>query len=81
MTRVNNFVKNGGRLCRTLVWSVSVDVDPNVRRKKIPKFSVFFPGGYPRFSQPAKTAYQTAIKCLCGVCLVCTLFTRYTSLY
>ena len=57
MTRVNNFVENGGRLCWTLVRSVSVDVDPNAR-KKIHKIFRFFPGGYPGFSQPAKTAYQ-----------------------
>ena len=31
MTRMNNFVENGGRLCRTLARSVSVDVDPNTR--------------------------------------------------
>ena len=55
MTRVNNFVENGGRLCRTLARSVSVDVDPNAR-KKIHKIFRFFPGGYPGFSQPAKTA-------------------------
>ena len=56
MTRVNNLVENGGRLCRTLAWSVSVDVDPNAQKnsKKFP----FFLGGYPGFSQPAKTAYQ-----------------------
>ena len=57
MTRVNNFVENGGRLCRTLARSVSVDVDPNVQ-KKISKIFRFFSGGYPGFSQPAKTAYQ-----------------------
>ena len=57
MARVNNFVENGGRLCRTLARSVSVDVDPNAR-KKIPKIFRFFSGGYPGFSQPAKTAYQ-----------------------
>ena len=33
MTQVNNFVENGGRLCRTLARSVSVDVDPNVQKK------------------------------------------------
>ena len=58
MARVNNFVENGGRLCRTLARSVSVDVDPNARKKNFTKFSVFFSGGYPGFSQPAKTAYQ-----------------------
>ena len=57
MARVNNFVENGGRLCRTLARSVSVDVDPNVQ-KKIPEIFRFFSGGYPGFSQPAKTAYQ-----------------------
>ena len=57
MARVNNFVENGGRLCRTLARSVSVDVDPNVQ-KKIPKIFRFVSGGYPGFSQPAKTAYQ-----------------------
>ena len=79
MTRVNNFVENGGRLCRTLARSVSVDVDPNVQKKNQQNFP-FFSGGYPGFSQPAKTAYQHRewfekilgkIKCLCGVCLVC----------
>ena len=47
MTRVNNFVENGGRLCRTLARSVSVDVDPNVQ-KKIPKIFCFFFGRLPR---------------------------------
>ena len=57
MARVNNFVENGGRLCRTLARSVSVDVDPNVQ-KKSKKIFCFVLGGYPGFSQPAKTAYQ-----------------------
>ena len=58
MTRVNNFVENGGRLCRTLARFVSVDVDPNVQKKNFKKISRFVSGGYPGFSQPAKTAYQ-----------------------
>ena len=41
MTQVNNFVENGGRLCRTLAQSVSVHVDPNAR-KKIHKIFRFF---------------------------------------
>ena len=42
MTRVNNFVENGGRLCRTLARSVSVDVDPNVQKIFFSNFFVFF---------------------------------------
>ena len=77
MTRVNNFVENGGRLCRTLARSVSVDVDPNVQ-KKFGKFFVFF-GGLPRIlparenrisTQGAVRTQPRSIKCLCGVCLV-----------
>ena len=37
--------------------SVAVDVDPNVQ-KKFENLFCFVSGGYPRFSQPAKTAYQ-----------------------
>ena len=58
MTRVNNFVENGGRLCQMLARSVSVDVDPNVQ-KKFREIFCFGSGGYPGFSQPAKTAYQS----------------------
>ena len=77
MARVNNFVENGGRLCRTLARSVSVDVDPNARKK----ISRFFSGGYPGFSHAAREnristqgavrKWLGKIKCLCGVCLVC----------
>jgi len=41
MARVNNFVENGGRLCRMLAQSVSVDVDPNAQ-KKFENFLNFF---------------------------------------
>ena len=47
MTRVNNFVENGGRLCRTLARSVSVNVDPNARKKNSQN-SPFFFGRLPR---------------------------------
>ena len=47
MTRVNNFVENGGRLCRTLARSVSVDVDPNVQKKNS-GFFLFLIGRLPR---------------------------------
>ena len=77
MTRVNNFVENGGRLCRTLVRSVSVDVDPNVQNF----FSnfLFFFGRLPRILPARENRISTQgfnrkwlgkIKCLCGVCLV-----------
>ena len=36
--------------------AVAVHVDPNVQKKS--QNFPFFSGGYPRFSQPAKTAYQ-----------------------
>ena len=36
--------------------SVAVDVDPNIQKKS--KKIQYSSGGYPRFSQPAKTAYQ-----------------------
>ena len=53
MTRVNNFVENGGRLCRTLARSVSVDVDPNAPKKN-QKFSVFFREVSPGSPSPRK---------------------------
>ena len=92
MTRVNNFVENGGRSCRTLARSVSVDVDPNVQKNFFQKF-LFFSGGYPGFSQPAKTAYQHRERFGNGLkksfapmgrfwCAAPRpLFTRYASLY
>ena len=58
MTQVNNFVENGGRLCRTLARSVSVDVDPNVP-KKFPKFSVFFREVTPGSPSPRKPHINT----------------------
>ena len=54
MARVNNFVENGGRLCRTLARSVSVDVDPNARKKNFTKFSVFFREVTPDSPSPRK---------------------------
>ena len=78
MARVNNFVENGGRLCRTLARSVSVDVDPNARKKNFPKFSVFF-GRLPRILPARENRISTQgfnrkwlekVKCLCGACLV-----------
>ena len=77
MTHVNNFVENGGRLCRTLVRSVSVDVDPNVQ-KNFTKFPVFF-GMLPRVlparenrisTQGAVRTQPRSVKCLCGAFLV-----------
>ena len=78
MTRVNNFVENGGRLCRTLARSVSVDVDPNAR-KKIHNIFRFFFGRLPRILPARENRISTQgvvrkilgkIKCLCGVVLV-----------
>ena len=59
MTRVNNFVENGGRLCRTLARSVSVDVDPNARKKNFTKFSVFFREVTPGSPSPRKPHINT----------------------
>ena len=58
MTRVNNFVENGGRLCRTLARSVSVDVDPNAQ-KKIPKIFRFFREVTPDSPSPRKPHINT----------------------
>ena len=58
MTQVNNFVENGGRLCRTLARSVSVDVDPNAQ-KKIPKFAVCFREVTPDSPSPRKPHINT----------------------
>ena len=62
MTRVNNFVENGGRLCRTLARSVSVDVDPNARKKNFTKFSVFFREVTPGSPSPRKPHINTGIR-------------------
>ena len=59
MTRVNNFVENGGRLCRTLARSVSVDVDPNARKKNFTKSSVFFREVTPGSPSPRKPHINT----------------------
>ena len=59
MTRVNNFVENGGRLCRTLARSVSVDVDPNVQKKNFTKCSVFFREVTPGSPSPRKPHINT----------------------
>ena len=78
MTRVNNFVENGGRSCRTLARSVSVDVDPNVQ-KKISKNFPFFFGRLPRIlparenrisTQGAVRKWLGKIICPYGACLV-----------
>ena len=61
MTRANNFVENGGRLCRTLARSVSVDVDPNVQ-KFFSKFSVFFREVTPDSPSPRKPHINTGIR-------------------
>ena len=79
MTQVNNFVENGGCLCWMLVWSVSVDVDPNAP-KKFPKLSVFFREVTPDSPSPRKPHINQGVlrkwlgkvKCLCGVFLVCS---------
>ena len=62
MTQVNNFVENGGRLCRTLARSVSVDVDPNAQKKKFTKFSVFFREVTPDSPSPRKPHINTGIQ-------------------
>ena len=59
MTRVNNFVENGGRLCRTLARSVSVDVDPNAQKKNFTKCSVFFREVTPDSPSPRKPHINT----------------------
>ena len=59
MTRVNNFVENGGRLCRTLARSVSVDVDPNVQKKSFSKFSNFYREVTPDSPSPRKPHINT----------------------
>ena len=59
MTRVNNFVENGGRLCRTLARSVSVDVDPNVQKKIFQKFFVLFREVTPGSPSPRKPHINT----------------------
>ena len=59
MTRVNNFVENGGRLCRTLARSVSVDVDPNVQKKFREIF--FFREVTPDSPSPRKPHINTGI--------------------
>ena len=78
MTRVNNFVENGGRLCRTLARSVSVDVDPNVQKKNSQNVPFFF-GRLPRILPARENRISTQgvvrkwlekVKCLCGACLV-----------
>ena len=78
MTRVNNFVENGGRLCRTLARSVSVDVDPNVQKKNSKKISKFF-GRLPRVlpARENRISTQGAVRkilrkiiCPYGACLV-----------
>ena len=61
MARVNHFVENGGRMCRTLARSVSVDVDPNARKKNFPKFSVFFREVTPDSPSPRKPHINTGI--------------------
>ena len=58
MTRVNNFVENGGRLCRTLARSVSVDVDPNVK-KNSGIFCFFFREVTPDSPSPRKPHINT----------------------
>ena len=59
MTRVNNFVENGGRLCRTLARSVSVDVDPNARKKIHKIFRFFFREITPDSPSPRKPHINT----------------------
>ena len=79
MTRVNNFVENGGRLCWTLARSVSVDVDPNVQ-KNFSKIFRFFFGRLPRIhparenrisTQGAVRKWLGKIICPYGAFLVC----------
>ena len=59
MTRVNNFVENGGRLCRTLARSVSVDVDPNVQKKNFEKNLKIFREVTPGSPSPRKPHINT----------------------
>ena len=61
MTRVNNFVENGGRSCRTRARSVSVDVDPNVQKKFFSKFFVLFREVTPDSPSPRKPHINTGI--------------------
>ena len=61
MTRVNNFVENGGRLCRTLARSVWVDVDPNVQKKIWEFFCFFFREVTPDSPSPRKPHINTGI--------------------
>ena len=61
MTQVNNFVENGGRLCRTLARSVSVDVDPNVQKKNFQDFC-FFREVTPGSPSPRKPHINTGIQ-------------------
>ena len=61
MARVNHFVENGGRLCRTLARSVSVDVDPNAR-KNFPKIFLFFWEVTPDSPSPRKPHINTGIQ-------------------
>ena len=60
MTRVNNFVENGGRLCWMLARSVSVDVDPNVP-KKFQNFLIFFREVTPGSPSPRKPHINTGM--------------------
>ena len=62
MTRVNNFVENGGRLCRTLARSVSVDVDPNAQKKDFENFLNFFREVTPGSPSPRKPHINTGIR-------------------
>ena len=59
MTRVNNFVENGGRSCRTRARSVSVDVDPNVQKKISGNFCFFFREVTPDSPSPRKPHINT----------------------
>ena len=79
MTQVNNFVENGGRSCRTLARSVSVDVDPNVQKKISGIFLFFFFGRLPRIlparenrisTQGAVRKWLGTVICPYGACLV-----------
>ena len=62
MARVNNFVENGGRLCRTLARSVSVDVDPNAQKKDFENFLIFFWEVAPGSPSPRKPHINTGIQ-------------------